>query len=1695
MKKITLTDFTENQTKGIKQWHCWLSLCLIVLFGKTSFAQVSAYSFAQSQGVYQSIESDGELVSGSAADGVTTYDTSGWDIALPFTFNMNSINFNSIHANSNGGAVFGLANTGSLLISSNTAYSSAIAAMNRDLWGIFYTSGNVTNGSTVITNVASFRGIAVGKLMRTGSGIVANTTVASFDETAGTITLSAAANATTAAASIGWGSGKMFTKTDGVAPNRIFTIQWEGYNDYGASAASSNYLSFQIKLSETSNKVQVIYGTNFNINATSRTNQVGLRGASNADFNNRIGAVANSWNNTAAGIVNSASVSRDNVNFPASGLTFSWLPPTCLPPGELTATAITTTSATLSWTNTGTAYDLQWGIQGFAMGSGTVVSGVTSPYVLNGLAPSTSYSFYVRTNCGAADGLSNWAGPYNFVTACGLATAFSENFDTYTATGTNNPLPNCWTRFGNTGSSYITTGSAVPLTAPNRLFLSGSFTGGTNGVAVMPPVSNLQAQTHRLRFMAYATAAAKSLEIGYYDSYDDASSFVVLEAFEMPSTAIANATEFIYAPQSIPTGIQSLAFRVNGSAFAGTTTIYVDNVIWEPLPGCFDINVVTFTNVGSSTADVEWENGGSEQAWEYVYAPNTVNSPVGLTPTLVNNNPYAALSGLLASTNYNFWIRSVCSNNAVGNWSSVKTFTTACAPVTALPWTESFENIVTVGTTAFPPCWVKQNGDWATAIVSGYNTPKSGTKYLRDSYAATNEFMWTPGFALTAGVSYDFSFYMQGDGFTGWNVDVFQNTQQTSVDAAQLGETIIATGLGSAVMQQYQLVSNTIVPTSTGVYYFAIRVNQPSSSPWYIAFDDFKMEVTPSCVAPTVETATDVTSTTATVSWTSDTAPSNGFQYFLTTDSALVPNASTVPTGTVAGGLNQIALSSLNPSTLYKFYVKALCSSSDTSSWSAAGTFTTACGLVTVFSENFDTYATGTTTPLPLCWQRAGNGTTYITTGGVAPGTAPNRLYLFATGAAPATQAIAIMPSVSNLQANTHRLKFKAYSTSSATGRYLEIGYFTDTNDLSTFMLIESVNLPGTAAGTAQTFTINPLNIPAGVNALAFRNPGTATTSTALYIDDVIWEAKPTLAPVCTTNVIATPNTTCGNFATVITWDATANADGYNLTIGTTAGGTIILDNQNIGTVTSYNFLGTAGTTYFYTVTPYNSAGAATGCSAQTFVTVVNACYCTSIPTSNDGAGISNVQVGNQNFPTGDVMYFDHTATPVDFSQGILNNLKVTLATGFTYGTNVWIDLNNNYNFEPNELFFSEEAPNTNPFVQDASFILPVNAPLGQHRMRIVATDIVQVPANPCYSGTYGVTLDFTINVTAAPTCLAPLGLNVVATSITTNAATVNWTASSTIASEGYEYYYATSNVAPTAATTPSGSVAAGINTVNLTGLASSSIHYVYVRAVCSASDKSGWSQAVSFTTLCDTASLPYMINFESVTVPNLPLCTSNQNVGLGNNWVTVASTGNGFTSKALKYNYNGTNAANTWFFTNNVALTAGTQYTISYKYGNNSATFVESLKVAYGTSGTSTAMTTVLADHPTVTGGNSQNNTVTFSPSVSGNYTFGFHAYSILNQLGLLVDDILIQEVLSNGSFENNRFTAYPNPVKNNLTIRYNENISDVTVFNLLGQQLFSRSINATEGKVDMSNLSAGTYLVKVTSGDKVQTIKVIKE
>lgn len=91
---------------------------------------------------------------------------------------------------------------------------------------------------------------------------------------------------------------------------------------------------------------------------------------------------------------------------------------------------------------------------------------------------------------------------------------------------------------------------------------------------------------------------------------------------------------------------------------------------------------------------------------------------------------------------------------------------------------------------------------------------------------------------------------------------------------------------------------------------------------------------------------------------------------------------------------------------------------------------------------------------------------------------------------------------------------------------------------------------------------------------------------------------------------------------------------------------------------------------------------------------------------------------------------------------------------------------------------------------------------------------------------------------------------------------------------------------------------------------------------------------------------------------------------------------------------------------------------------------------------------------------------------------------------------DIVADATLSTESFDNEAaFTYYPNPVKNTLTLNAQNNIENVTMFNMLGQEVLRATPNTINSDVDMSGLANGAYFVKVTIAGTTQTIRVIKQ
>ncbi|RZK11313.1 MAG: T9SS type A sorting domain-containing protein, partial [Flavobacterium sp.] len=69
-----------------------------------------------------------------------------------------------------------------------------------------------------------------------------------------------------------------------------------------------------------------------------------------------------------------------------------------------------------------------------------------------------------------------------------------------------------------------------------------------------------------------------------------------------------------------------------------------------------------------------------------------------------------------------------------------------------------------------------------------------------------------------------------------------------------------------------------------------------------------------------------------------------------------------------------------------------------------------------------------------------------------------------------------------------------------------------------------------------------------------------------------------------------------------------------------------------------------------------------------------------------------------------------------------------------------------------------------------------------------------------------------------------------------------------------------------------------------------------------------------------------------------------------------------------------------------------------------------------------------------------------------------------------------------------------YPNPVNDMLNISFEREITKISIYNLLGQEVFAKTSSSNQITVDMSNLASGAYLVKVNAGDVVKTEKIIK-
>jgi len=89
----------------------------------------------------------------------------------------------------------------------------------------------------------------------------------------------------------------------------------------------------------------------------------------------------------------------------------------------------------------------------------------------------------------------------------------------------------------------------------------------------------------------------------------------------------------------------------------------------------------------------------------------------------------------------------------------------------------------------------------------------------------------------------------------------------------------------------------------------------------------------------------------------------------------------------------------------------------------------------------------------------------------------------------------------------------------------------------------------------------------------------------------------------------------------------------------------------------------------------------------------------------------------------------------------------------------------------------------------------------------------------------------------------------------------------------------------------------------------------------------------------------------------------------------------------------------------------------------------------------------------------------------------------------------VTVTVALGTTGFDNANFSFYPNPTSGILNISYSDEITNVTVVNMIGQIIMDRKANQNEVQIDLSTLPASTYFVKVESNGNSKVVKVIKQ
>lgn len=379
----------------------------------------------------------------------------------------------------------------------------------------------------------------------------------------------------------------------------------------------------------------------------------------------------------------------------------------------------------------------------------------------------------------------------------------------------------------------------------------------------------------------------------------------------------------------IPTTFSSIVVSSNDiDVWSDGVTITFDLEVAYTPASCLPPVTLNASGITTTTADLSWAVGGTETLWNVEvgllgFIPGT---GAEVLADLGNTTMAFAATGLLASSNYQFYVQSDCGAGDLSVWAGPFAFSTTCG-IFSTNFTEGFE---TAG--APPTCWTMA---YANASPPAGNIMTHSTTQF---YAGLRSFRFS---SFSTGVPYNQYLITPELDFSTSKIISFQyrksntDTETFSVGTSTTGNDYTTDFTWSSDISD---ASNTawtefsmVIPA--GTKYIAIQYK--SVYMYYLYVDEFSVMDVPACVAPNFLTAANIGQTTVDLGWTENgTATTWNIEYGA---AGFVQGSGTMITGSTTNPHN---LTGLTMGTPYSFYVQSDCGGTQ-STWSGPFNFTT----------------------------------------------------------------------------------------------------------------------------------------------------------------------------------------------------------------------------------------------------------------------------------------------------------------------------------------------------------------------------------------------------------------------------------------------------------------------------------------------------------------------------------------------------------------------------------------------------------------------------------------------------------------------------------------------------------------------------------------------------------------------------------